>query len=85
MLTQASRSHSVSLLTLDGMKQEDSFFVVYYSGLLKQCRKGKVNPFVMLKKYNLDNAICVYTTLEEYIIDKWKSIFHVQGHYVEKI
>ena len=67
VLTQASRSHSVSLLTLDGMKQEDSFFVVYYSGLLKQCRKGKVNPFVMLKKYNLDNAICVYTTLEEYI------------------
>jgi len=67
VLTQASRSHSVSLLTLDGMKQEDSFYVLYYSGLLKQCRKGKANPYIMLKKYDLDSSICVYRTLEEYL------------------
>ena len=67
-LTQASRSQSISLLSIDGMKKDDKSFTLYYSGLLKQCRKGKVNPVVQFHMYSLDSDICVYRTLNEYII-----------------
>ncbi|XP_060584890.1 uncharacterized protein LOC132740864 isoform X1 [Ruditapes philippinarum] len=67
VLTQASRSHSVSLLTLEGMKKDENSFILYYCGLLKQCRKGKRNPVVNCKKYTPDRRLCVYSTLEEYI------------------
>ena len=67
ILTQASRSHSVSLLTIEGMKKDDSTITMYYSGLLKQCRKGKPNPIVTFKKYTPDRRLCVYSALEEYI------------------
>lgn len=67
VLTQASRSHSVSLLTLDGMKKDNDTFTLYYSGLLKQCRKAKPNPVVILKKYTPDRRLCVYSAIEEYI------------------
>lgn len=66
-LTQASRAHSISLLTLDGMKKDSKSFTLFYSGLLKQSRKGKVNPFVQLFMYTPDSDICVYRTLCEYI------------------
>ena len=38
-----------------------------YSGLLKQCRKGKVNPYVQFCVYSPDSDICIYRTLNEYI------------------
>ena len=66
-LTQASRSHSVSLLTLEGMKKDENSYTMYYSGLLKQCRKGKANPVVTFKKYTPDRRLCVYSALDEYI------------------
>lgn len=66
-LTQASRAQSISLLTIDGMKKEDDVFVLYYSGLLKQCRKGKSNPVAKFKKYYPDTRLCIYVTLEEYL------------------
>lgn len=74
-LTQASRSHSISLLTIDGMLKEDNSYTMFYASLLKQCRKGKRNPIVKFKKYVLDDRICVYTTLEEYL----KRTDHVRG------
>ena len=55
ILTQASRSHSVKLLTIEGMKKDDSTITMYYSGLLKQCRKGKPNPIVTFKKYTVSH------------------------------
>lgn len=66
-LTQASRSQSIAILSIENMKKDEKSFVLYYSGLLKQCRKGKVNPVVQLYKYSVDSDICVYKTLEEYL------------------
>ncbi|WAR01990.1 hypothetical protein MAR_008548 [Mya arenaria] len=66
-LTQASRSHSISLLTLDNMMKDSESYVLHYSGLLKQSRKGKVNPILKLNRYTLDSEICVYSTIAEYI------------------
>lgn len=66
-LTQASRSHSLSLLTLNGFKRNESEYTLYYSGLLKQCRKGKRNPVMTLTLYTPDRSLCVYYTLTEYI------------------
>ncbi|WAR20627.1 YI31B-like protein [Mya arenaria] len=66
-LTQASRSHSISLLTLDNMMKDSESYVLHYFGLLKQSRKGKVNPILKLNRYTLDSEICVYSTIAEYI------------------
>lgn len=66
-LTQASRSHSMSLLTLDGMVKDENTYTLFYANLLKQCRKGRRNPIVTIKKYDIDSRICVYSTLQEYI------------------
>ena len=66
-LTQASRSHSISLLTLENIQKDETSFTVYYSGLLKQTRRGKRNPVLTLRKYTPDQRICVYSTLQEYI------------------
>lgn len=68
VLTQASRSHSISLLTLEGMRKDETSFTLYYNGLLKQSRKGKPNPVVILKKYSPDRRLCVYNVLEEYLL-----------------
>lgn len=66
-LTQACRSHSMSLLTLEGVKKDTDSYICIYCDLLKQCRKGKRNPVAVFKKYTLDSRICVFTVLEEYI------------------
>ena len=66
-LTQASRSQSISLLSIDGMKKDDKSMILFYSGLLKQCRKGKINPYVQFFMYSPDSDICIYRTLNEYI------------------
>lgn len=66
-LTQASRCHSLSLITLDGHKQDQDCFTLQYCGLLKQSRKGRGNPVLQLRKYSLDRNLCVYSTLVEYI------------------
>ncbi|WAQ96537.1 UBP34-like protein, partial [Mya arenaria] len=66
-LTQASQSHSISLLTLDNMMKDSESYVLHYSGLLKQSRKGKVNPILKLNRYTLDSEICVYSTIAECI------------------
>ena len=66
-LTQASRTQSISFLSLQGMKIDSKSIVMFYSGLLKQCRKGKVNPFVQFHMYMQDSDICVYKTLSHYI------------------
>ena len=63
-LTQASRSHSMSLLTLEGMVKNGNTYTLFYANLLKQCRKGRWNPIVTI---NIDSRICVYSTLQEYI------------------
>ena len=65
-LTQASRTQSISLLSLQGMKIDSKSIVMFYCGLLKQCRKGKVNPFVQFHMLQ-DSDICVYKTLSHYI------------------
>lgn len=66
-LTQASRSQSLSLLTLEGFVKEENMYILQYCGLLKQSRKGRINPVVKLRKYTLNKSLCVYKTLEEYI------------------
>lgn len=66
-LTQASRAHSISLISLEDLKQDQDCFYLHYCGLLKQCRKGKRNPSLILKKYLPEEKLCVYRTLEEYI------------------
>ena len=63
----ASRCHSLSLLTLENIQKDNDQFIMFYCGLLKQTRKGKVNPIVKFKKYLPDRKICVYSVLEEYI------------------
>lgn len=67
VLTQASRSHSISLLSIDNYVKDSESYVLYYKGLLKQTRKGKVNPVLKLYRYAHDPDICVYETLTEYI------------------
>ena len=66
-LTQASRAHSLSLLTLDGLVKEENTFVLQYCGLLKQSKKGRVNPVLKLRRFTLDKSLCVYRTFEEYV------------------
>ena len=66
-LTQASRSHSMSLLSLEGLQKDSDSYVLFYCGLLKQCRKGRRNPIAKFKKYDTDDRVCIYRTLEEYI------------------
>lgn len=66
-LTQASRSHSLSLITLKDFHKNEDSYTLYYSGLLKQSRRGRNNPVLSLKKYTPDDKICVVGTLEEYI------------------
>ena len=66
-LTQASRAHSISLLTIDDMQKGEDTFTMYYSGLLKQSRRGRANPVVTFKEYSLDERLCVYRTLSEYL------------------
>lgn len=66
-LTRASRSSSISLLTLENFKKDEDSFTMYYSGLLKQSKKGRLNPVVKFNMYTPDRRICVYGALEEYI------------------
>ena len=66
-LTQASRCQSIAFLSIENMKHDEESLVLYYSGLLKQCRKGRVSPTAKFLKYSPDSDICVYTTLCEYI------------------
>ena len=65
VLTQASRSHSISLLSVDNYVKDSESYVLYYKGLLKQTRKGKVNPVLKLYRYAHDPDVCVYETLTE--------------------
>lgn len=66
-LTQASRSHSLSLITIDGLRQDQDSITVQYCGLLKQSKKGRDNPVLQLKKYTPDRRLCVYSVFLEYI------------------
>lgn len=66
-LTQASRAHSLSLISLEGLRKDQNCFYLQYCGLLKQSRKGKRNPLLIVKKYLPDEKLCVYRTLVEYI------------------
>ena len=66
-LTQASRAHSISLLSVEDIQKCEDSYTLYYSGLLKQSRKGRANPFVTFRKYALDKRLCVYHTLGEYL------------------
>ena len=74
-LTQASRAQSLNLLTLEGMIQDDVSCTLYYSGLLKQSRRGRINPVVTFKIYTPDRRICVFRTLNVYI----KRTEHLRG------
>ena len=53
-LTQASRSHSLSLITLSDLRKYSDSYVLKYCDLLKQSRRGRVNPVLKLKKYTPD-------------------------------
>lgn len=66
-LTQASRSQSLSLITLKDFSKDSNSYTLYYCNLLKQSRRGRSNPMLTLKKYTPDSKICVVATLEEYI------------------
>ena len=46
------------------MKKDKKSFTLYYIGLFKQSRRGKVNPVVQLHMYSPDSDTCV---LSEYI------------------
>ena len=43
-LTQASRSQSLSLITLDDFHKDGNSNTQYYAELLKQSKKGRINP-----------------------------------------
>lgn len=66
-LTQASRSQSLSLITLEDLHKDENSYTLYYTKLLKQSKKGRINPVLNLKRY-IDPAVCVVHTLEHYII-----------------
>ena len=66
-LTQASRSQSLSFISLKEMVKDSDSYTLYYSDLLKQSRRGRNNPILILRKYTSDARICVVTALEEYI------------------
>lgn len=66
-LTQASRSQSLSFISLKGMVKDSDSYTLYYSDLLKQSRRGRNNPILILRKYTPDARLCVVTALEEYI------------------
>lgn len=67
VMTQASRCHSISLLSLDNYIKDGESYNLFYNGLLKQTRKGKRNPSLKLCRFAPDPDICVYSTLSEYI------------------
>ena len=66
-LTTASRSQSLHLLTIDNMVKLSSKYILQYSGLLKHCRRGYKTPVAELCAYALDEKLCVYLTLTEYL------------------
>ena len=65
-LTQASRTQSLSLITLDGLHRDENSYTLFYDKLLKQSKKGRINPVLKLKRYT-DCEVCVVYTLEHYI------------------
>lgn len=66
-LTQASRAHSLSLLTITDLKKDPCMYILHYCELLKQSKRGRPNPVLELRKYSPDRRICVYYTLEMYL------------------
>lgn len=66
-LTQASRVQSLKLLTLEGLRKGPNWYVLQYSGSLKQCKPGRSVPFVELREFTPDRRLCVVNTLKEYI------------------
>ena len=66
-LTQACRSQSLSLLSLENCIKNTDSYVLQYNSTLKQSKPGKSVPSVVLKRYTLDQKLCVVHTLTEYI------------------
>lgn len=67
-LTNATRIQTLKFLNIDSMaKMPDEFIFFMDKVLLKQSRPGFKNPNVVLKAYPIDNSLCVYATLEEYL------------------
>lgn len=66
-LTQACRSQSLGLLSLENCIKNTDSYVLQYNSTLKQSKPGKSVPSVVLKRYTLDQKLCVVHTLTEYI------------------
>lgn len=66
-LTCASRAQSLHLLDIDAMKKGFSSYTLFYSGMLKQTRRGSSNPVAELKFYPPDRRLCVGVVLKEYL------------------
>lgn len=66
-LTQASRSQSLNLLTLENLVRNQDSYVLQYKSTLKQCKPGRLVPNLVLRRYSIDNRLCVVSTLNEYI------------------
>ena len=66
-LTQASRTQSLHLLSIENLRKGSDSYVLQYNDMLKQCRPGRSIPVVHLKLYLPDRRICVFRTLTEYL------------------
>ncbi|KAH3868108.1 hypothetical protein DPMN_031247 [Dreissena polymorpha] len=66
-LTNAARSQTVHLLSVNKLIKEKSQFVVQFDSLLKQSRPGFDYSVLLLKCYPPDRRLCVYTVMKEYL------------------
>ena len=66
-LTQAARPQTIHLITVTNLIKEDDKYVLQLSGLLKHNRPGVPIPFIEIRKFPHDNALCPYAVITEYL------------------
>lgn len=66
-LTNASRIHSVHMLTVNGLQKLKSEYVIQFGTLEKHARPGSFSSFLRLKAYPPDRRLCVYFVIKEYL------------------
>ena len=66
-LILASRTQSLHLLSIENLRKGYSSYVLQYSGLLKQSKAGRNNPYVEVFAYPPDRRLCAVFVLKEYL------------------
>ena len=66
-LAMAPRAQTLKSLNLNYMKVYKSYAVFYFPNLLKSSKIGKSNNFSLKLEHFMDERVCVYHTLKQYI------------------